>query len=301
MTDLCPICSDNEVEVKTPCGHEFCEECITEWITTVADDRRQMSTWQRDIEADRLNCPICRAPLCLNGCNHDEHNAIRSLQNIEDIDGEETEEDDGYDFGDFDNNISYLENFENMGIDPFTIVTPRDEEERELLRELSDYLGFEPDNLREEVRNEITGLNYNNRLRGTEVFQMTQNGTHYFVKPASDPIYDDARYGHEQTPMGKTIDGYTIWDVFKIEIPSGEHNWAERGYFTGDGNDNSWVLIPGNIHDDGYGNYTWRTTEHRVTLRGGKKKSKKSMKKGGKKKSKKSMKKGGKKKKKDCN
>ena len=40
----CPICNESTTEVKTECGHCFCEKCIQKWMTT----------------STHSSCPYCR-------------------------------------------------------------------------------------------------------------------------------------------------------------------------------------------------------------------------------------------------
>jgi hypothetical protein len=42
LTTECSICQSNTSNIKTPCSHEFCKDCIEKWITT------------------NLSCPYCR-------------------------------------------------------------------------------------------------------------------------------------------------------------------------------------------------------------------------------------------------
>lgn len=46
----CPVCRITDINVVTDCGHVFCKDCITHWLT-IGD-----------------SCPICRKPLC--GAHH---------------------------------------------------------------------------------------------------------------------------------------------------------------------------------------------------------------------------------------
>lgn len=43
IKEMCPICFDCGIEVKTSCGHFFCNDCINHWI-----------------DRNNKNCPICR-------------------------------------------------------------------------------------------------------------------------------------------------------------------------------------------------------------------------------------------------
>lgn len=65
----CAICLDRHTDpVRTPCGHFYCRECITTWLSnhsTCPEDRRRLSTTQltpvrllrrRSVEGE---CPIC--------------------------------------------------------------------------------------------------------------------------------------------------------------------------------------------------------------------------------------------------
>jgi hypothetical protein len=42
----CPICDDTLNEIKTECGHSFCEKCIQKWMTS-----------------NHSSCPYCRTHL----------------------------------------------------------------------------------------------------------------------------------------------------------------------------------------------------------------------------------------------
>ncbi|KAK6340413.1 hypothetical protein TWF730_002171 [Orbilia blumenaviensis] len=54
----CPVCQDSSEKMKiiSPCGHCFCEECLTNYMNMFA----QMVDGD---DGNRMRCPICRGPL----------------------------------------------------------------------------------------------------------------------------------------------------------------------------------------------------------------------------------------------
>jgi hypothetical protein len=45
---ICPICSENKVNISLPCSHFFCEKCLSTWV----------------VKSE--SCPLCRFKLTLN-------------------------------------------------------------------------------------------------------------------------------------------------------------------------------------------------------------------------------------------
>ena len=69
-SQLCPICSENNVNISLPCSHFFCETCIKAWLIK------------------SQSCPLCRYELKLNKKCPSGISGAQSWDIVEEIDQE---------------------------------------------------------------------------------------------------------------------------------------------------------------------------------------------------------------------
>ena len=72
-SQLCPICSENNVDISLPCSHFFCEKCIKAWLIK------------------SQSCPLCRYTLKLNKNAPSGIKGAQSWDIVEEIDQEKFE------------------------------------------------------------------------------------------------------------------------------------------------------------------------------------------------------------------
>ena len=70
---ICPICSENKVNISLPCSHFFCDNCIKTWL----------------VKSE--SCPLCRFVLKLNNKNPTGISGAQNWNILDDIDKEELE------------------------------------------------------------------------------------------------------------------------------------------------------------------------------------------------------------------
>ena len=72
-SSICPICSENKVNISLPCCHFFCDNCIKTWL----------------VKSE--SCPLCRLILKLNNKCPSGVAGAQSWNIVDDIDQEELE------------------------------------------------------------------------------------------------------------------------------------------------------------------------------------------------------------------
>ena len=72
-SQICPICSENSVNISLPCSHFFCEKCIKAWLIK------------------SHSCPLCRKELKINKNSPTGISGAKSWEFMEDIDKDEFE------------------------------------------------------------------------------------------------------------------------------------------------------------------------------------------------------------------
>lgn len=50
----CPVCYANNATLTIRCGHAFCKECVTKWLTSSKEEGKP-------------GCPMCRTPIYFKG------------------------------------------------------------------------------------------------------------------------------------------------------------------------------------------------------------------------------------------
>ena len=72
-SDLCPICTENNVNISLPCSHFFCEDCIKGWLIK------------------SQSCPLCRYKLKLNKKAPSGVSGAQNWDIVEDVNQEQLE------------------------------------------------------------------------------------------------------------------------------------------------------------------------------------------------------------------
>ena len=70
---ICPICSENKVNISLPCSHFFCENCLRTWV----------------VKSE--SCPLCRSKLTLNKKDPSGVAGAQSWNIIDEVDEEQLE------------------------------------------------------------------------------------------------------------------------------------------------------------------------------------------------------------------